>query len=215
METKICSKCEIQKELYEFRKDKSKKDGLYPSCKKCCQQLREQQKEFHLLRSKKWYNLNRVVSNKKSNEWIKNNPEKYKIIQSNWESKNREHRNEYSVEKRKNNKLTQISENCRTRIRIFLKKTNTPKKGSTFEMIGCTPQFLKEHLEMNFKEGMTWENYGLYGWHIDHIIPLSSAEDDDEIYKLCHYTNLQPLWAKENLSKGNKIIGLINFTEGN
>jgi hypothetical protein len=75
-------------------------------------------------------------------------------------------------------------------------------------MIGCTPQFLKEHLEKQFKDGMNWENYGLYGWHIDHIIPLSSAEDEDGVYKLCHYTNLQPLWAKENLSKGSKIINM-------
>lgn len=53
---------------------------------------------------------------------------------------------------------------------------------------------------------MNWDNRGLYGWHIDHIIPLSSAKTEEEVYKLCHYTNLQPLWAKENLSKGNKII---------
>ena len=75
-------------------------------------------------------------------------------------------------------------------------------------MIGCSPQFLKEHLEKQFKDGMNWENYGLYGWHIDHIIPLSSAQNEDDIYKLCHYTNLQPLWAKDNLSKGNRIIDI-------
>jgi hypothetical protein len=208
VETKICSKCKIEKTLLEFRKDKSKKDGFYPSCKKCFQLLREQRKEFYLLSSKNWYNLNREHSNKKSNEWIKNNPEKYKKILSNWESKNRKYRNTYSVERRKNNKLTQLSENSRTRIRCFLKKTNIRKTSSTFEMIGCTPQFLKEHLEKQFKDGMNWENYGLYGWHIDHIIPLSSAEDEDGVYKLCHYTNLQPLWAKENLSKGSKIINM-------
>jgi hypothetical protein len=99
-----------------------------------------------------------------------------------------------------------MSENIRRRINHFLKTSNTPKKGSTFNIVGCTPQFLKEHLEKQFKDGMSWDNYGLYGWHIDHILPLSSAKNEDEIYKLCHYTNLQPLWAKENLSKSNKII---------
>jgi hypothetical protein len=65
---------------------------------------------------------------------------------------------------------------------------------------------LKIHLEKQFKDGMSWENHSLFGWHIDHIIPLSSAESDDELKKLCHYTNLQPLWAKENIVKRNKII---------
>lgn len=53
---------------------------------------------------------------------------------------------------------------------------------------------------------MCWENHGRHGWHIDHIIPLSSARNEEEIYMLCHYTNLQPLWAEDNLSKGCKII---------
>ena len=78
-------------------------------------------------------------------------------------------------------------------------------KNKTFEIIGCSKEFLKEHLEKQFTDGMTWENYGFYGWHIDHIIPLSSGKNEDEIYKLCHYTNLQPLWWFDNLSKGSKI----------
>jgi hypothetical protein len=53
---------------------------------------------------------------------------------------------------------------------------------------------------------MNWENYGQFGWHVDHIIPLSSAKTEEEIYKLSHYTNLQPLWAQDNLKKGNKIL---------
>ena len=73
-------------------------------------------------------------------------------------------------------------------------------------MLGCTPLQLKEHLESKFTGNMTWENYGFYGWHIDHIIPLSSAKDEDGLKKLCHYTNLQPLWCKDNLSKGSKIL---------
>ena len=62
----------------------------------------------------------------------------------------------------------------------------------------------KEHLENQFKEGMTWHNRS--EWHIDHIVPLSSANNEEELYKLCHYTNLQPLWAEENLKKSNKIL---------
>jgi hypothetical protein len=62
------------------------------------------------------------------------------------------------------------------------------------------------NLEKQFISGMTWENYGYYGWHVDHKIPLASAKTKEELIKLCHYTNLQPLWMDENLSKGAKII---------
>ena len=79
------------------------------------------------------------------------------------------------------------------------------KDNPTFDIIGCTPQFLKEYLEKQFTKDMSWENHGLFGWHIDHIIPLSSANTEEELYKLCHYTNLQPLWAKDNLAKSNKL----------
>jgi len=65
---------------------------------------------------------------------------------------------------------------------------------------------LKKYLEDKFSEGMTWDNKGFYGWHIDHIIPLSSAKNEEDIIRLSHYTNLQPLWGKDNMKKGNKVI---------
>ena len=77
-------------------------------------------------------------------------------------------------------------------------------------MVGCTPEFLKEYLEKQFyprlitSEVMTWKNHGFYGWHIDHIIPLDRAKTLEDIEKLCHYTNLQPLWMEENIKKSNK-----------
>jgi hypothetical protein len=97
----------------------------------------------------------------------------------------------------------------RSRINIYLKSRKIYKTNKTFEIVGCTPEFLKEHLEKQFKEGMSWENYGLYGWHIDHIIPLSSSKTEEKIHQLSHYTNLQPLWAEDNLKKGNKILKTI------
>ena len=77
------------------------------------------------------------------------------------------------------------------------------KKKKTFEMIGCTPDELRNHLSKQFIDGMSWDNYG--EWHIDHILPLVSAKDEEEVVKLCHYSNLQPLWAKDNLIKGCKL----------
>ena len=70
-------------------------------------------------------------------------------------------------------------------------------------MIGCSWEELVAHLESLFLEGMTWDNRS--EWHIDHRIPLASAETEEEIHKLCHYTNLQPLWATDNMSKGPKL----------
>jgi hypothetical protein len=84
----------------------------------------------------------------------------------------------------------------------------TKKAYKTNELLGCDIDELEIHLEKQFKEGMTWENYGRSTWHIDHIIPCASFDlTDPEQQKKCfHYTNLQPLWAKENMSKGAKIL---------
>ena len=92
----------------------------------------------------------------------------------------------------------------RSRVNKIIKINDISKKNKTFDIVGCTPEFLKEHLENQFVNGMSWENYGYHGWHIDHKIPLSSAKTEEEIYKLYHYTNLQPLWAEDNLKKSNK-----------
>ena len=85
----------------------------------------------------------------------------------------------------------------------IVRKNKTKK---TCELIGCNWEQLKKYLESKFQQGMSWENYAYYGWHIDHIIPLASASNREEMEKLCHYTNLQPLWAQDNLSKGDKIV---------
>ena len=91
----------------------------------------------------------------------------------------------------------------RGRIHGALKLKNTKKLASTFELIGCSVSELKSHLESKFKDGMTWNNHSLFGWHIDHIKPCSSFDlTKEKQQKECfHYTNLQPLWAIDNLSK--------------
>jgi hypothetical protein len=89
-------------------------------------------------------------------------------------------------------------------MRAVLKGNN--KSQHSIELIGCSSKELESYLENQFTEGMTWENYGYYGWHIDHIKPCSSFDlTDPEQQKLCfHYSNLQPLWAKDNIKKSNK-----------
>jgi hypothetical protein len=86
----------------------------------------------------------------------------------------------------------------------FRKSGHTKPNKRTIQIIGCDYEKLKSHLESKFKDGMSWDNRG--EWHIDHIVPLSSAKTKEELIKLSHYENLQPLWWNENLSKGNKIL---------
>ena len=97
-------------------------------------------------------------------------------------------------------------EDLRTLVRQSIKNKNYTKKSKTFEILGIDCDGFLSHIESQFVEGMSWDNHGLYGWHVDHIIPVSSASNEEEIIKLNHYTNLRPLWAKENLQKGNKLI---------
>ena len=80
--------------------------------------------------------------------------------------------------------------------------------GSAVRDLGCSVEELKRHLEKQFQPKMNWENYGLYGWHIDHIKPLVNFDltNREQFLEACHYTNLQPLWAEDNLSKGAKCV---------
>jgi hypothetical protein len=77
------------------------------------------------------------------------------------------------------------------------------KNGTTVKLLGISYEKAKQHLERQFTKGMTWDNYG--EWHIDHIYPLAKATTEEELIRLCHYTNLQPLWALDNLKKGANI----------
>jgi hypothetical protein len=110
---------------------------------------------------------------------------------------------EYFKNKRKTDPIYKAKCNIRRRLALSLKKKFWLKRSKFAEYIGCTQNELKVHLERQFTDGMTWENQGK--WHIDHIIPISSAKTEEEMYKLCHYTNLQPLWAIDNIKKSNKM----------
>lgn len=205
METKICSKCKIEKNIDDFGKDKTRKNGFSYLCKICL-----------IEKSKKYKNENKEKVLISYSEYRSNNKEKLKISRIKYREENKEkiskYRTYYSDKRRKECNIVKMSENIRRRINHILRNKNFYKKNKTFDIVGCNPEFLKEYLEKQFREGMSWENYGLFGWHIDHIIPLSLAKTEEELYKLCHYTNLQPLWAEENLKKNNKIIDYSNLS---
>jgi hypothetical protein len=110
---------------------------------------------------------------------------------------------EYRKEKYDKDIQFRISTILRSRLGKAIK--DEFKIGSAIKDLGCSITELKSYLESKFLTGMTWDNYGLDGWHIDHIKPLSAfnLSDKKQILEACHYTNLQPLWAKDNLSKSD------------
>ena len=108
--------------------------------------------------------------------------------------------------KRRKEPLFRLISNLRSRTSIILKSKTLRKNSGMLKILGCTLPELKNHLEKKFLPGMNWSNNSSDGWHVDHIIPISSAKTTEGIIRLCHYKNLQPLWAAENIRKGNKII---------
>lgn len=189
MENKICSKCGDDKLICEFSYSSRNKNGLRGECKEC-------QKKYYLINSEKL--------KKRRVDRYREDTKKEQIRIKQYYRKNKENIiNKLRVKKRENVTLRMIS-NLRSRIVQFMKSKKIHKDNKTLDLVGCSTEFLREYLERQFKDGMSWENYG--SWHIDHIIPLSSTNNSEEINKLCHYSNLQPLWAHENLSKGNKVI---------
>ena len=121
-----------------------------------------------------------------------------------WYQKNKEYRKEYAREKQKiyraTNPLFKLKQNLRRRINRYIKN----KSISTELILGINYEDFLIYIQSKFTEGMTLEKLGR-GIHIDHIIPLSSAKTEKELLKLCHYKNLQPLWAVDNLRKSNKV----------
>jgi len=95
---------------------------------------------------------------------------------------------------------------CNLRSRLSAAIKNGQKSGSAVRDLGCTIEELRTYLEAKFEPGMSWNNWSLKGWHIDHIQPLASFDltDREQFLVACHYTNLQPLWAEDNLHKGDK-----------
>lgn len=193
----------------------------------------EKVKETNRISGKKYKLKNKEKIKQQTKLYRKKNLQKIQAYRKSYKEKNRDRIKIYNLEnsdhiktykknyyqlnkikisntqksKYKNDPLFRIRILVRNRIIKFLKRKNISKSSSTFEIIGCNPYELKLHLENLFLSGMTWDNQNL--WHIDHIIPLSSAKTEEEIYKLCHFTNLQPLWANDNLQKSNKLNYLL------
>jgi len=197
---KICKKCNCEKDLAFFYKDKRASDGLSGRCKDCVKiSAKESQiKNFdHRKKYLKEYsktNKDRLLTNRR--KYREDNKEYFTDYMRN-----------YHVNRRKDDLLFRVKHNVRNRLWHAFKNSNWKKEGSQ-KLLGAKYEIVIDYIESLFLENMSWDNYGrcVDGdcdnfWHIDHIIPLNIACTKEELEKLCHYTNLQPLWAIDNLSK--------------
>jgi hypothetical protein len=214
MENKVCSSCSEEKPLTSifFHKRKDSKDGFRGECKICNENKKKEWREKNpdkIREYRKFYKENNPESYRQSarNTYLKYY-EYYRKQKNDYWALNGKKIKEKVKEKKTNDPFLRLYDSYRARLKAFFKGKNKSK--STKDLVGCSWEELKMHLETQFKSGMSWDNYGLKGWHIDHIIPLSSAITEAELIKLSHYSNLQPLWAKENLTKSNKISDEFN-----
>ena len=255
---KTCSRCNQEKELAEFNKKASSKDGHCEACRECMKLVkREAYKRDHeklLIQQKEYRDANKAKvseSKKRSRlkkydeyrarenaayhanreqilaaakarrsanrgEWLKKERATYRrnaatriASQKAYYLANKDSRNAYGLAYAKkryaSDPLYALGRLTRRRITLALSAQGYLKTSPTQAMLGCSYEELQRHLESQFHPGMTWENRGTEGWHVDHIIPLASAKNEEELIKLCHYANLQPLWAADNLAKGARV----------
>lgn len=210
-----CYICLEEKGLDSFYKDRSKSLGIRKDCKDCvnvrAKTYRDHNKEAISSYRKEYYKKNKADINKRNSEYQRKNCKALSQKKKLRIEKNKERflnqRREYKKRRKESNPIYKVTENLRNRLYYSLKSKKWNKDTHFSEYIGCEKDKLISHLESQFIEGMSWENYGLGAgkWSIDHIIPLSSAKTEKELYELCHYSNLQPLWFSDNCIKSNRI----------
>lgn len=179
-DTKRCKSCEKLLPLCEYYKAPTGFRGVHSKCRLCVQAINAEKRT--------------AETRRKRAEYTKK-----------WRAENKEKRNQYEAKKQAADPSYKAFVSTRKRISGLIR--SGAKVSKTRTLIGCSPDFLRAHLEAQFKPGMTWDNYGRNGWHIDHIYPCSAFDlTDPEEQKRCfHYSNLQPMWESDNCRKSNYI----------
>jgi hypothetical protein len=175
------------------------------------EQIAAQQKQYYednkqavLDRNKEYRDNNKEKIAALNTKYVSENKAKVRAYRKQWRADNKDRANELARKRDKERRATdpkyKITRNLRAR--VYKAVVGLAKSDTTLNLLGCDIEHLKAHLELRFQDGMSWENYG--NWHIDHVTPcasfdLSNTEEQEECF---HYTNLQPLWAEDNLKKG-------------
>jgi len=224
---KICTKCHVEKSFDEFTFDNRASDGRQSRCKECHKEdekirkinnpesvrksdrkWRENNKEKIKLDMKKRYQANPEKYKAKAKKWARLNPEKRYKIKQDWIVNNPEKYKE-SIRIANKKKIStakgKLCKNISRGIRASLKGNKNNKHWE--ELVDFTSEQLKKHLELQFTDGMNWDNYGK--WHLDHRIPLAvhnfTKPTHADFARAWALKNLQPMWAKENMSKSAKL----------
>ena len=188
---KICTKCKIEKETTYFGLDNKQKDKLNMHCFDCRKAYRKENKEKITAYRKSRLHLTRIVKAEYDLIYRQENKEKIAGYKKKWENEN------------KDNIIYKIKRNLRRRIHHAIK--NNYKSDHTMTLLGCSVEEFLKYMESKFLPGMTWDNYGLGEgkWHVDHIRPCCDFDLSipEEQQKCFHYSNMQPLWEKDNLKK--------------
>ena len=200
IEMKHCPTCDSWKELKEYNKQSSSWDNLARMCKNCYCEYKNNKRKID-----EKYKQSDILYKQKYNE----SGRRREVSQIRYAAKKDEIIKKcvaYNKKRYNTDPYFKTVFCLRTRILKLLKLKNADKFNKFYDYLGCTKQEFIEYFQQKFKEGMTWENHG--EWHIDHIKPCASFNllNEEEQKKCFHYTNLQPLWASENLSKGCKFI---------
>jgi len=217
---KLCKKCNISKEIIYFRKYRNvcidcQREYGRNKYKKESEKLKSIKKEYYENNKEKCREYGRIYykENIEDNkilkkEYYENNKEyikeQHKIYNKNNKDKINKRQREYISSRIQNDNMFKLSKNTRTLIVNSFYYNGFTKKSKTQNILGCSFEEFKVYLESKFENWMNWDNRGLYngelnyGWDIDHIIPISSAKIEDDIIRLNHYTNLQPLCSYTN-----------------
>jgi hypothetical protein len=199
------NKKEYDKLYYQQNKERLKKEALerYNNTEYYKQKFKEsyltetqEQRDNRKQKTIEYINNNKELVNEKNLEYYHKNKEKLIKQQIKY------HKNKYYTDP-----IFRLRVILSITINQRLKNINVSKSKQSLEVVGLESwNLLKEHIENQWVEGMTWDNYGnkKESWSIDHIIPISSAQTEEDIYILNHYTNLRPMWHVANIKKGNK-----------
>lgn len=209
---KFCNHCNQELPIEDFPKKSSAKDGHASRCKKYYKERNDANYEKNrdiILERQNNYNKDNYEKVRESNrkavkKYRENNLEKEKIRDKKYKSEHKPEIAERTKKRRHTDIQFKIGTALRNRLNHALK--GNFKRSKTLKLLDCTVEFFKGYIEAQFQPGMTWDNWTIDGWHLDHKKALNNFDltNEEELKQAMHYTNFQPLWAIDNIKKGDK-----------